>query len=420
MNISIVGLGKLGAPMLAVFANAGHHVVGVDVNPETVEKINNRIAPVDEPGLGKELRHRVPGVRWTANLYATTDLAKAVKRTDITFIIVPTPSDETGAFSLDYILPPCKIIAEAIQKKNRYHVVVITSTVMPGSTEGPIRKVFDDIGLPRSSYGLIYNPEFIALGSVIRDMKNPDVLLIGSNDEGAVDILEKVYEPVHESSPYIAVMKPTEAEIAKIALNTFITTKISYANMLARICDKVPGTNVDAITAAIGADSRVGRKYLKGGLPFGGPCFPRDNHALGTFMHSIDVWPHIPNATDTVNYEQLAYLSHIPGCKARVLIVGTPYKKGTNLTERAAGQMIKEYFSEAKQEVFVWNPGDKEDLEEAIKSADAIYFMLPYEEINDIPYTVLVGKRVIDCWRAFPQFNKPQIDYIGLGIGRAQ
>lgn len=420
MRISIVGLGKLGSSTLACFANGGHSVIGVDINPDFVDKINHRIAPVDEPGLGEALRHRIPGVKWTANFSATTDLSYAIANTDITFIIVPTPSDQAGRFSLDFVLPPCKIIADAIRNKQKYHIVVITSTVMPGSTDGPIRKIFEEANLTPAQFGLVYNPEFIALGSVIRDFQNPDMLLIGAADKQDALTVKKIYDTVVNNKPYIAIMPAIEAEITKLALNTYVTTKISYANMLAQICEKIPGANVDRITQAIGADSRVGSKYLKGGLPFGGPCFPRDNRALARFMKDIRVDALLPIATDQVNQNRISDLANYVDSGKIALILGTSYKMNSSLKEQSAGTLLQSYLQAWGIEVHTWNPelGTGAVFQSLIERADVIYIMHPYPEIRRIPWDFLRGKTIVDCWREFPELKGIQnIDYIALGIG---
>src|SRR5262249_2828965 len=156
-----------------------------------------------------------------------------------------------------------------------------TSTVMPGSTGGEIqaelerasgRKIGPDLGLA-------YNPEFIALGTVVRDMLRPDFILIGESDKQTGDLLEAIYERSCDNDPAIRRMSFVNAELTKISVNTYVTTKISYANMLAEMCDRLPGADVDVVSAAVGSDSRIGSKYIKGAIGYGGPCFPRDNKA---------------------------------------------------------------------------------------------------------------------------------------------
>ena len=135
--------------------------------------------------------------------------------------------------------------------------------------------------------GLCYNPEFIALGSVVSDMLRPDLLLIGESDTTAGDILERLYDVTCENRPAVQRMNFVNAELTKLAINTFVTTKISYANMLADICERLVGADVDVVTRAVGSDSRIGARYMKGAIGYGGPCFPRDNVALSALARSL-------------------------------------------------------------------------------------------------------------------------------------
>src|SRR5438477_7472309 len=185
MKISVIGLGKLGAPLAAVLASKGHSVTGVDVNRDFVRLLAEGKTPVEEPGLQKLLdQHR-------ARLSATTDFETAISGSDVSFVIVPTPSDSHGGFSNKYVLSAVTAIGQALRKKRDYHVVNVTSTVMPGSTGREIRQALEtasglEVG---STVGLCYNPEFVALGTVIRDMLYPDMILIGESDPRAGEVL---------------------------------------------------------------------------------------------------------------------------------------------------------------------------------------------------------------------------------------
>jgi nucleotide sugar dehydrogenase len=267
-RISIIGLGKLGSPMLASFAAKGHKVIGVDINSNFVQALNKGKAPVFEPQLAEYISAN------KERISATQDYEKAILNSDITFIVVPTPSEEHGGFSNKYVIEAGKSIGEVLKKKSSFHLVVLTSTVVPGSTEGELLPVLEKYSEKKCGvdFGLCYNPEFIALGNVIQDFLNPDFVLIGESDPHSGEILESLYKEVCENNPPVKRMSIINAELTKIALNTYVTTKISYANMLAEICEKLPGGNIDVVTSALGLDRRIGSKYLKGALGFGGPC----------------------------------------------------------------------------------------------------------------------------------------------------
>src|SRR5262249_37283764 len=156
-------------------------------------------------------------------------------------IVVATPSDAGGAFSLRYVLPVCEAIGRALRTKQDFHLVVLTSTVMPGTTGGEVRSTLEKVSGKRAGrdFGLCYGPEFIALGSVIHDFMNPDFVLIGESDPRSGAILESLYKEVCENTPSVARMSFVNAEVTKLAVNTYVTAKISYANMLARICEQL-------------------------------------------------------------------------------------------------------------------------------------------------------------------------------------
>ena len=181
LRISVIGLGKLGAPMLAVLADKGYEVVGVDLDPAVVASVNAGRAPVAEPGL----QERMDANR--SRMRATTDVADAVRDTDLTFMIVPTPSADDHTFLNDYVVAALKDVGAALRDKSGYHNVVCTSTVMPGATGAVLRPVLEEASgrTVGDTLGLCYNPEFIALGTVVRDMLHPDMVLIGESDDRA-------------------------------------------------------------------------------------------------------------------------------------------------------------------------------------------------------------------------------------------
>ena len=302
MRASVIGLGKLGAPLAAVLASKGFRVVGSDVDHAFVDAINAGRAPVDEPHLQELIdEHR-------DRLSAKADAAAAVAQTDITFIIVPTPSDETGRFSNRFVLSAIERVGAGLrQKAGYYHVVVVTSTVMPGSMEAEVHASLEAHSGRRvgAEIGLCYNPLFVALGSVVRDLLTPEMILIGESDQKAGDVLAHIYGTICDSRPLIHRMTFVNAELAKIAVNTFVTTKISYANMLADVCDRLPGADVDIVTQAVGSDSRIGRKSLRAAIGYGGPCFPRDNAAFAALARSLGARAELAESTDSLNRYQI-------------------------------------------------------------------------------------------------------------------
>src|SRR6266446_1079433 len=336
-SVSVIGMGKLGAPMAAAMAARGIRAIGVDSDAAKVEAIERGVPPVFEPRLAETLNLA------QGRLTSTQSIEDSVRDSDITFIVVATPAVTDGSFSLRFVLPVCEAIGRALAAKREYHVVALTSTVMPGSTGGDVRETLEKASRKRAGidFGLCYSPEFIALGSVIRDFLNPDFLLIGESDGRAGAKLESLYRIVCENRPPVARMNLVNAEIAKLAVNTYVTTKISFANMLARLCEKVPGASVDVVTGAIGLDSRIGAKYLRGAISYGGPCFPRDNLAFAALARSLGAPAHVAEATDAANRDGIARLAETvtdrlpPGGSVGVL--GLSYKPNTDVVEESPG-----------------------------------------------------------------------------------
>jgi UDPglucose 6-dehydrogenase len=437
-SLSVIGLGKLGAPMAACFAASGFRVHAVDVDAKKVEAVKRGDAPVYEPQL-QELLGKNEG-----RLKASSDIHAAVLGSDATFIVVATPSEADGSFSLRYALPSCESIGRALAEKNGFHLVVMTSTVMPGSTGGPLREALEKASgkVCGVDFGLCYSPEFIALGTVIRDFYNPDFLLIGESDAKSGDILADIYRRNCKNSPGYARMNWINAEITKLAVNTYITTKISYANMLARLCEKLPGADANVVTDALGLDTRIGSKYLKGAVSYGGPCFPRDNRALAALAANVGASSGLAEATDIFNRAQVKSLadlakSHYSGTGA-IGILGLTYKPDTDVVIESFGLLLAQALSDANVPVIVYDPSaDAEtalknssnvkvakSAKECISQSSVVLLATPWREFRELPEDAWKGVSnasplvLIDCWRALPQLEKSSaVHYIKLGFG---
>jgi UDPglucose 6-dehydrogenase len=439
MDISVIGLGKLGSPLCAVLASAGHTVIGVDLDQAKVDAINAHHAPVNEPGLENLIR------TFGDNFRATTSLEDAVKHSDVTFIVVATPSQENGIFSLKYVLPVCQQIGRVLATKSKYHTTVLVSTVMPGHTAEVTKEMENTSGKKAGvGFGVCYSPEFIALGSVIRDMRNPDMILIGTDHEKAFSILENILVRMVANLPRVVRMKPIEAELTKIAINTFVTTKIAYANMLADLCEKLPGASVDTVTRAVGLDSRIGSKYLKGGVSFGGPCFPRDNVALRALGESLNVDVVLPREVHNSNMRRINTFVEWVASRALgrvVAVVGLTYKLGSEITEESAGWKVMQSLLSHYVEVSAYDPlftgpllpsvRRVSNLRQCIEDADMVLVMLPYPEaisLDAVAWARTAEQRhghsgadrmVVDCWRVLPHLaGCIGVEYIPIGTGK--
>lgn len=437
--VTVVGLGKLGACMAAAMASRGVRTVGVDVNPAPVEKVQLKLAPVFEPGLG-EMIASCDGL-----LHANLDIEAAVRETDITFVVVPTPSNADGAFSLEYVCSAMERVGKGLRGRSGAHTVVLTSTVLPGSTDYVVKPLLERASGRRcgADFGLCYSPEFIALGSVLKDFLNPDLLLIGECDSAAGERLASFYRSSLQIDAPVARMAPVNAELAKIALNTFVTTKITFANLLAEICERLPGGDVDAVTQALGLDRRIGSKYLRGALGYGGPCFPRDNSALACLLEEMGVSADLPQTVDRLNRRQpgrIATLVEQLGIekKQRIAVLGLAYKPNTNVVDESQGIAIARQLVEKGFQVSVFDPVATEsakvllgnaveyasNVADCVRGAAAIVIATDWPEFRSVYFQTASATprpQIIDGWRLLRSTRGlDPVSYRGVGMGHPQ
>src|SRR2546423_887118 len=297
-KISVCGLGKLGACIAATFAARGFEVIGVDIDPEKVRKVNLGEPPVEEPLLAETMQ------QGRGRLKATLDYHETIG-TDVSFFIPPSPSLPDGSFSNEFLLRAMQPVAAAVREKGKKgHLFVCSSTTTPGAMDQVLIPMLErEIGGKcGKDFGVCYNPEFIALGNVINGLLEPDMVLIGESDPESGNALEQLYKKYNRNQPRIARMSIISAELTKISVNSYITMKISFTNQLRMIADQFPTANIHAILEAIGSDSRIGQKYLRAGLSYGGPCFPRDNRLLAYSARPAGLGAPLAEASDRVNH----------------------------------------------------------------------------------------------------------------------
>lgn len=431
-SVSVIGLGKLGAPLMAALASKKIKVIGVDLNKDIVTKINNHISPYRENFLQEYLD------KFKQYYEATTDIEYAVMNSDLCFIIVPTPSKNNGFFDNSFLNSALKDISYALKNKSDFFTVNVTSTVLPGSCENefiPLIEKFSNKKVNKD-FGLTYNPEFIALGSVINDILYPDMLLIGESGPKAGEMLRSVYIKLCGKKSPFRIMNLINSEIVKISVNTFVTTKISYANMLTEFCEKFKNANIDAVTDAVGLDSRIGRKYLTGGLPYGGPCFPRDNRAFSKLAQKLGVNSELAEATHSINDYQVSRvikkISKLAAHSKNISILGLSYKNHTPEIDESFSVKIIKRFIATKKNVSVYDFLAHDNIKllfsnkitysknqySLIKNADVILLVS-----NDKDYytkefidKLLISKKIMiyDFWRVLNK-NKFGKNLIQLG-----
>jgi UDPglucose 6-dehydrogenase len=439
--LSVIGIGKLGLPLAAYYAHKGYKVIGVDVSSALIRSVNEGRPPIYEPGLDELMK----GSR--GRLSATDDYKSAIANSEITFIIVPTPSEEHGGFSTKYIEVAAKNIAEVLRSKKAFHVVVITSTVLPGATERVIKPLLENVSGKKCGvdFGLCYNPEFIALGSAIRDLASPDAVLIGESDPKSGELLVEVYRTVCNNNPPIVRTSFYNAEVAKLALNVFITTKISLANAFAEICEQLPGGNVDVVTKFLGLDSRIGPKYLTGGLGYGGPCFPRDNLAFIALARQLNIQAWLQEATHQVNRHQNERIAKLIQRKLgdvkgkTIALLGITYKPNTDVVEESASLETAKKLLEEGASLRIYDPAGNDAARQVLGDKNVVYttsgrdcltgthlciLATCWEEFKSLmpeDFTAYMERpMLLDCWRFFDQQKfAGKVDYFALGLSSA-
>jgi len=293
-DISVIGVGRLGLTYALCLERAGHNVLGNDVYQDYVNMLNQKILRVGEPGINEMLMQ-------SKNFRATTSLDETLNFSDIILIVLATTRGTEG-YQFDDLTALFKEINT--RKVSNKHLV-IQSTVSPGY----IRNVASPLLSDCTDVTLSYNPPFIAQGEIVKGLVNPDMVLIGQATEEVGDMLESLHRSIVQNDPHIARVSIESAEITKLALNCFVTSKVAFANLVGDIADETPGADKFEILKAVGCDSRIGSKYITPGYGFGGPCFVRDNRALADYAESIGIDPVTFRATDTANDAHAVYMA---------------------------------------------------------------------------------------------------------------
>jgi UDPglucose 6-dehydrogenase len=438
-SVSVVGLGKLGSGLAAVFADAGLRTIGVDVSDTLVRSIN--AGQTDEVEADKQELIRKHGGK---ELLATTSHAEAIEKTDISFLMVGTPSDEAGHFSNDHLQAALMLLAQALARsKKSYHLFVIGSTVTPNAIDGKLIPLIERHSGRKlnQGFGICYDPEFVALGEVVRGFREPDVVIIGESDQRAGDEVEKIHRHICANKPAFRRMSIANAEVAKVALNVFLTLKISFGNLLSRLCEAIPGADCDVISDAIGQDRRISPRYLRGGLSFGGPCFPRDTRALAALLQRHDVETVLIDAVNRLNEIQDSHLlqhtlvASDSAAGGAVGVLGLSFKPGTSVISDSAAMTLIQGLLRARRRVIVYDPHAIEPtrakfgnrIDYAGSASECLSLSRVCVVLNAEPeYSKAVqeyhgagSKTVIDCWRYLSNDKLPStIRCIDLGRGR--
>lgn len=296
MKIAIVGTGYVGLVAGACFAEAGTEVVCVDIDEKKLERLRQGHVPFFEPGLDAMVTRN-----WPTRLQFTTNLAEAMQGSSAVFIAVGTPPNEDGSADLSYVLGVAKDIATTTTQDT---IIVLKSTV-PVGTNAKVRQVVDQYAKHKIS--VVSNPEFLKEGDALSDFLKPDRIVIGTEDDAAFAVLERLYAPFNRQRRRLHRMSPKSAEIVKYAANALLATKISFMNEIAALCDAA-SADVEHVRLALGADHRIGLEFLYPGLGFGGSCFPKDLRALVSTGEDHGLQMRVAQSAVEANKEPVARL----------------------------------------------------------------------------------------------------------------
>jgi len=293
VNVSVIGTGYVGLVGGACLAETGHDVVCADVDESKIKRLQRGEIPIFEPGLELLVTHNLAEGR----LRFTTDVEEAVRASTIIFIAVGTPPDEDGSADLQHVLAVARTIGRAMDGER----IVITKSTVPVGTAASVRAAIQEH--TTHAVHVCSNPEFLKEGAAVEDFMKPDRVVLGVDDEGAAEVLRSLYEPFVRTGHQILLMDVASAEITKYAANAMLATRISFMNMIARLCEAV-GADVDQVRLGIGTDARIGPSFLFPGIGYGGSCLPKDVKALSRTIGGMGLDNSMLAAVESVNETQ--------------------------------------------------------------------------------------------------------------------
>lgn len=389
MKVTVFGIGYVGLVQAAVMADFGHEVMCVDVDQAKVDNLKKGIIPIYEPGLTPLVESNYKDGR----LHFTTDAQQGVEFGELQFIAVGTPPDEDGSADLKYVLAVARTIA---QYMNGYKVVLDKSTVPVGTADkvkAAIAEVLKERGV-EYDYAVVSNPEFLKEGAAVNDCMRPDRIVIGTDDEKAVQLTRELYAPFNRNHDRMIFMDVRSAELTKYAANCMLATKISFMNEMSNLAERL-GADIEKVRQGIGSDPRIGYHFIYPGCGYGGSCFPKDVQALVRTSDSIGYESTLLKAVETVNYGQKEILfkrlsEYYQGDLAgkTVALWGLSFKPNTDDMREASSRVLMESLWQAGAKVRAFDPeameevqriyGTRDDLElvgtkdAALKGADCL------------------------------------------------
>ncbi|HMO80482.1 MAG TPA: UDP-glucose/GDP-mannose dehydrogenase family protein [Pyrinomonadaceae bacterium] len=432
MQIAVIGTGYVGLVTGACFAEFGVDVTCVDVNEEKIEKLNSGIIPIYEPGLDQIVEKNTNAGR----LRFTTDLSDAVRQASVVFLAVGTPPKEDGSPDMAFYQQAAKDVATSL---SGYTVLVTKSTVPVGTGEW-LREFVEHNKVDGAEFGVASNPEFLREGAAIQDFMRPDRVVIGSNDERAIEIMKELYRPLYLIETPIVITSLEAAELIKYAANAFLATKITFINEIANLCDAI-GCDVHDVAKGMGMDNRIGRKFLHPGPGYGGSCFPKDTRALTTVADQFGVETRIVDAVIEANDRQRdAMIPKIEGLVGdlsgkRIGVLGLSFKPETDdmrespaidiinkLIERGASVKAFDPVAMDESRHFISGIEYAEDEYDAIEDADALVIITEWNQFRALDMervrSLLRTPRIADLRNIYEPADMRDLGFEYVGVGR--
>jgi UDPglucose 6-dehydrogenase len=402
-SISFIGLGKLGLPLACCLANSGAKIIALDKDVDKISSLKEKKIPFFEPGLDSLL-----GESFDNFVNFSNDILLAINQTDITILLLNTQVKNLG-YSAESILEVIKELAIALKdSKKDYHLFILSSTIPPGTCKKIIEIVERysgrEIGV---GFGFAYVPDFVKLGSVIKDFMNPEFFLIGANNERDFSITQNVWTPIHQNTVGSFRLTIEETEIAKIALNAYIINKITFANHLGLLCNQIENVNVHSITRVIGLDKRISPHFFSSGAPYGGTCFPRDVDAYIEFSANQNVPASHLLFAEQINRLVLNQIKQEASNGSSISILGVSFKPNSPVTIESPSLELIEYLINRNKRIltfdFISSVYDfdtsklivKNDPQDAIDNSDTVVLMHPDPRFKNLK---LNNKKLIDPW----------------------
>jgi UDPglucose 6-dehydrogenase len=437
MKIAIVGTGYVGLVTGSCFAEMGINVICIDVNSKKIEDLKNGIIPIFEPGLDVIVERNIRAGR----LHFSTSLIDCINDVEVLFIAVGTPPQEDGSADLQHVLDVAKTIGQNLEK----YILVVTKSTVPVGTSQLVRKTIDEELKRRNKnieFDIASNPEFLKEGDAVNDFMRPDRIVVGVNSERAKKLITKLYNPFMINNFRIIFMDIASAEMTKYAANSMLATRISFMNDIANLCDLL-GANVNMVRQGIGADLRIGSKFLYSGCGYGGSCFPKDIKALIQTAKEKGYNMHILNAVESVNEEQKKIVfkkleKHFNGDLERktIAIWGLSFKPQTDDIREAPSIQTIKMLIDAKCKVNVYDFaaiqevssifGNKitysENMMEATKDADALLLITEWKEFRLPNWEQIKAQMkthvIIDGRNIYNREQLTEIGFTYYGIGQ--